>query len=174
MRKPLEPRSGRASVPDLAARLVLRLVLGLVLGLALSPPAAPAAAAASGEAGPITGHDLKAIHYVENAHGQLEEWTDRLLARLDRGLGAREPEPILDGRAALQTAKIRVTYAGYVDSERLAALFRELSEAHDARLEAVRARLAGADDEAHRALHRELDARVDELITRIRDWRTNP
>lgn len=169
MKKPPEPRPGRASVPGLAPRLALC----LVLCLALSTPAAPAAAAASGEAGPVSGHDLKAIHYVENAHGQLEEWTDRLLARLDRGLGARASEPILDGRADLQTAKIRVTYAGYVDSEPLAGLFRELSRAHTERLDMVRARLGGAGGPAHEAAYRDADARVDELINRIRDWRTN-
>lgn len=162
MRKHPEPRAGRAPALSLACALALA-------------PLPCAAAPAGGEtpgSGPLTGRDLKAIHYVENAHGQLEEWSERLLARLERGLGPRDPEPILDGRADLQTAKIRVTYAGYVDSPRLAALFRALAAAHVERLEAVRARLAGADG-SDGAAYRELDARVAELITRIRNWRTN-
>lgn len=149
----------------------------LAAGLfALSSAAVAAAAGADGTCASPTGHDLKAIGYVENAHGQLEEWRDRLAARLERGLGPRDPEPILDGRAALQTAKIAITYAGYVDSEPLAELLEELAAAHIARLVALRVRLedadrAGASPEARAATYLELDARIDELMSRVRDWR---
>ncbi len=107
----------------------------IVAAVALAAPEPTRAAEPVADESALASRHLKAIRYVENAHSQLEEFTDRLLARLERGLGARPSDPILDGRAELQTAKIRVTYAGYVKQDELAALFRELSAAHARRLE---------------------------------------
>ena len=118
----------------------------------------------------ITARDLKAIHYVENAHGQLEEFHLRLSSRLREGLGPRPADPVLDGRADLQAQKIRITYAGYAEDPRLKAALRELADAHQRRLEALRARLAGhaADTE-----DTELDERIRELARQIRNWRNH-
>lgn len=115
----------------------------------------------------ITGRDVKTIHYVENAHGQLDEFCERLLHRLDKGLGPREPDPVLDGRADLQVLKISVTYAGYTRSEPLAKVLTALAEAHQRRLDYVKSTVEGEVDWQRYA---ELDAPVQQLIKHIRTW----
>ena len=118
----------------------------------------------------ITGRDVKTVHYVENAHGQLDEFCERLLHRLERGLGPRDKDPVLDGRADLQVKKISVTYAGYTRSEPLANALAELAEAHQRRLDYVKTTIDGEVDWQRYA---ELDEPVQTLIRHIRTWSTS-
>ena len=97
---------------------------------------------------------LKTLGYVQNAHGQLDEWSLRLMARMGRGLGPRERDPILDGRADLQVKKIAVTYAGYTDNAALADVLAALATAHGRRLAAVTSMVGnGTDPETFAALN---------------------
>lgn len=119
------------------------------------------------ESAHINARDLKTLHYVENAHGQLEEWSGRLFARLKNGLGPREPDPMLDGRADLQVQKISVTYAGYTHTEPLARLLRELADAEQRRVDAVRKMIDEGPNEAAWAA---VNAPVQHIVNFIRDW----
>lgn len=116
---------------------------------------------------PVTARDLKTLQYMENAHGQLEEWTSRLFARLKRDLGPRQGEPVLDGRADLQVQKISVTYAGYTHNDALARLLRELADAEQRRVDTVRRMIREGPDEAAWAA---ADAPVQQIVKFIRDW----
>lgn len=179
------PRSPKLAPLALAALLAVAAAPAVSAGAAAAPPPEPTS---------IHPYDLKLIGYVENAHGQLDEFVARLLARLERDLGPREREPITDGRADLQVAKIRVTYAGRTKSPELAALFHQLADAHEARLARVRERLAAATGPAQPVgppagqaasaapavapdlaslSDDELDARVAHLISRVRNWRNS-
>lgn len=115
----------------------------------------------------ITSRDLKTLHYMENAHGQLEEWSRRLLSRLQRGSGPRDQDPILDGRADLQVKKIEVTYAGYTHTPELAEVLRRLAAAHLERLQALQRMVrTGADREQFN----ELDAPIQQLVGLMQSW----
>lgn len=144
----------------------------LVLALLVGPGSADArdegtALVASLKATDITARDLKTLHYVQNAHGQLDEWSFRLLARLQRGDGPRKRDPVFDGRADLQVKKIAVTYAGYTHSEPLRRTLIALVDAHERRLRALQAMLASeVDAEAFK----QLDAPVQELFTALHEW----
>jgi len=116
---------------------------------------------------PVTARDLKTLQYMENAHGQLEEWTSRLFARLKNGVGPRAPDPMLDGRADLQVQKISVTYAGYTHNEALARVLRELAEVEQRRVDAVREMIREGPDESAWAA---ADAPVQQIVQFIRDW----
>lgn len=143
---------------------------------ALCIAAATAAAAAGGSpedpcaalhATTIDARDLKTLQYVENAHGQLEEWASRLYARLNNDMGPRARDPVLDGRADLQVDKLRVTYAGYTHNDALARVLRKLAVAEKRRLDTVRAMIeTGPDDDAWSAV----DAPVQEIVAAIRNW----
>lgn len=112
--------------------------------------------------------DLKTIQYVENAHGQLDEWADRLVARLERGLGPRHSDPVLDGSARFQIKKLRITYAGYAHSPELVEAINALADAHEKRLDALDTMLSeGVDDARYRAV----SGQVDHVIHGIRSWR---
>ncbi len=115
----------------------------------------------------ITARDLKALHYVQNAHGQLDEWSFRLLSRLHKGQGPRSNDPILDGRADLQVQKIAVTYAGYTHSEPLRRTLLALADAHEKRLRVLQAMsVSEADTESFK----KLNAPVQELVAALRLW----
>ena len=116
----------------------------------------------------ISARDLKTLDYVENAHGQLEEWTGRLYHRLENGLGPREHDPLLDGRADLQVQKISVTYAGYTHNAALADVLHELSAAEQKRLDAVRRMI---DDGIDEKAWRDLSEPVHRYMTFLREWR---
>jgi hypothetical protein len=118
-------------------------------------------------AAPVTARDLKTLQYMENAHGQLEEWTSRLFSRLQNQLGPRAPDPMLDGRADLQVQKISVTYAGYTQTEPLARLLRDLADAEQRRVDTVRAMIREGPDESAWAA---ANAPVQQLVQFIRDW----
>ncbi|MBT8143804.1 MAG: hypothetical protein KJO55_03825 [Gammaproteobacteria bacterium] len=116
----------------------------------------------------LSAKDLKTIHYIENAHGQLDEWADRLVARLERGLGPRQSDPMLDGRARFQIKKLRITYAGYTHSPELVEAINVLADAHERRLNALDTMLRyGVDQTRYRAV----SAEVESVIRGIRSWR---
>lgn len=115
----------------------------------------------------ITARDLKALHYVQNAHGQLDEWSFRLLSRLHTGQGPRANDPIFDGRADLQVRKIAVTYAGYTKSEPLRRTLIALAGAHEKRLRVLQAMsVSGSDPETFK----KLNVPVQELVAELRKW----
>lgn len=115
----------------------------------------------------ITARDIKTLHYVQNAHGQLDEWSFRLLSRLHSGQGPREGDPIFDGRADLQVQKIAVTYAGYTRSAPLRNTLTALADAHEKRLRVLQAMtLSEVDAEKFR----KLNAPVQELVAALRKW----
>lgn len=146
------------------------LTAALLSALALTPVQAAAPdqhALASLSGVTITARDLKTLHYMENAHGQLEEWSRRLLSRLEQGMGPREKDPILDGRADLQVQKIAVTYAGYTKTPQLAVTLRQLADAHAKRLAALQRMVdAGAD----RTRYDSLDAPVQRVVAALNRW----
>lgn len=150
-------------------RLVLALSFLLTTHAIAGVEAVDVAATVATKTTGTTARDLKTIGYVENAHGQLDEWARRLLARTERGLGPREREPLLDGRARLQVAKLRVTYAGYTHSASLAAAIHALADAHEARLMQLEKSLAGAADPQAVAVTSDI---IDGAIAKIRNWRT--
>lgn len=115
----------------------------------------------------VSAKDIKTLHYVENAHSQLDEFCQRLLHRLDRGLGPRDSEPVLDGRADLQVKKISVTYAGYTKTKPLANALAQLADAHQRRLDYVKTALDGEVDWQRYA---EFDENVQVLMTELRKW----
>lgn len=112
--------------------------------------------------------DLKTMQYVENAHGQLDEWADRLVARLQSGLGPRQADPMLDGRARFQVKKLRITYAGYAHSPELIEAINVLADAHEQRLNALDTMLRYGVDQAR---YRAVSGEVDKVIRGIRSWR---
>ena len=115
----------------------------------------------------INARDLKTLHYVQNAHGQLDEWSFRLLSRLHTGQGPREKDPILDGRADLQVKKIAVTYAGYTHSPALKEMLAALAGAHEKRLRVLQAMtVSDVDPEKFK----KLNAPVQELVAALREW----
>lgn len=87
----------------------------------------------------LTPRDIAAIGYVENMHAQLEHWADSLITRLERGLGPRRTDPMLDGRAHFQVKKLRLTYPGYSQSPSLAKAIVLLAERHEQRLVQIEA-----------------------------------
>ena len=112
----------------------------------------------------IDARDLKTLHYMENAHGQLEEWSLRLLSRLELGRGPRDSDPILDGRADLQVKKLAITYASYTKNPQLADALRRLAAAHGQRLAALQSMVAeGPDRERYLALDREVQLIAQQL-----------
>lgn len=115
----------------------------------------------------ITSRDLKTLHYVQNAHGQLEEWSFRLLSRLQKGEGPRQRDPIFDGRADLQVQKIAVTYAGYTHSEPLRETLIALADAHEKRLRVLQAMTVS---EVDANTFKKLNAPVQELVAALREW----
>lgn len=115
----------------------------------------------------ITARDLKTLHYMENAHGQLEEWSKRLLSRLENGMGPRGKDPVLDGRADLQVQKIAITYASYTHNDALSDTLRYLAQAHRARLSALQSMVDAGPD---RQRFEMLSTPVTELITELRTW----
>ncbi len=123
--------------------------------------------AATLDAVAIDARDLKTLHYMENAHGQLEEWSLRLLSRLENGLGPRDDDPILNGRADLQVQKIAITYAGYTRTAPLGARLRDLAEAHQARLDALKRMVAAGPD---RSVYENHDAPVQAHVQTLRQW----
>lgn len=126
-----------------------------------------ATAVAALNARPIDARDLKTLHYLENAHGQLEEWSKRLLSRLENGMGPRTKDPVLDGRADLQVQKIQITYASYTKNHALSQSLQHLAQAHRDRLTALQAMVdSGADRNQFDAL----STPVNELITDLRTW----
>ncbi len=143
----------------------------LVLAMLGGPGSANAqegdALLASLQATEITARDLKALHYMQNAHGQLDEWSFRLLSRLQNGQGPRERDPIFDGRADLQVKKIAVTYAGYTHSEPLRQTLIALADAHEKRLRALQAMTV---NEVDAETFNKLNAPVRELVTALREW----
>ncbi|NND61085.1 MAG: hypothetical protein HKN49_12540 [Gammaproteobacteria bacterium] len=146
----------------------------MILVLALTGGAGSAGAKEEGatllaslNATEITARDLKALHYVQNAHGQLNEWSFRLLSRLHSGQGPRSNDPIFDGRADLQVKKIGVTYAGYTHSEPLRRTLAALAEAHAKRLRVLQA-MSVSDVDAKS--FKKLNAPVQELVTALREW----
>ncbi|NNF52004.1 MAG: hypothetical protein HKN59_06170 [Gammaproteobacteria bacterium] len=126
-----------------------------------------AAMLASLNATELTARDIKTLHYVQNAHGQLDEWSFRLLSRLKKGQGPREREPILDGRADLQVQKIAVTYAGYTHTDALKETLAALADAHEKRLRVLQA-MTVSDVDAER--FKKLNAPVQELVAALREW----
>lgn len=151
-----------------------RMSILMILVLVLAAGAAGASATderatmvASLNATEITARDLKALHYVQNAHGQLDEWSFRLLSRLHSGEGPRANDPIFDGRADLQVQKIAVTYAGYTKSEPLRRALIALAGAHEKRLRVLQAMsVSEADPETFK----KLNAPVQELVAELRKW----
>lgn len=115
----------------------------------------------------ISARDLKTLHYLQNAHGQLEEWSLRLLARLEQGLGPRSNEPIVNGRADLQVQKIAVTYAGYTQNPALSHALRAVADAHKKRLDGLKSMLQGG---VSRTTYQELDAPVQSLVATLQSW----
>lgn len=115
----------------------------------------------------LTARDIKTLHYVQNAHGQLDEWSFRLLSRLHTGQGPREREPILDGRADLQVQKIAVTYAGYTHSDALKETLSALADAHEKRLRVLQAMTVSEVDSEK---FKKLNAPVQELVAALREW----
>lgn len=115
----------------------------------------------------INARDLKALHYVQNAHGQLDEWSFRLLSRLQTGEGPRERDPIFDGRADLQVQKIAVTYAGYTHSAPLRNTLTALADAHEKRLRVLQA-MSVSEVDAEK--FKKLNAPVQELVAALREW----
>lgn len=111
--------------------------------------------------------DLKAVGYVENAHGQLDEWTNRLVSRLELGVGPRKSDPIIDGRSSLQVSKLRITYAGYAKSPAVIGAIYALADAHERRLA-----LAGQmlDSRVDRDSYAALSQDIEHLIQIIRTW----
>ncbi|NNF60520.1 MAG: hypothetical protein HKO55_03375 [Gammaproteobacteria bacterium] len=152
----------------------MRICLPFLLALLLMPASFASAGplhpvAASLQAAGIDARDLKAIGYVENAHGQIDEWSDRIIARLQQGMDARGNSPIVDGRARFQVQKLRVTYAGYTRNKALIDAINLLAAAHERRLDAVDEMLrSGVDEQRYEATSDE----VDELIAAIRNWRS--
>lgn len=132
----------------------------------LAEPSEPRVVAALDDV-TISAKDLKTLHYMQNAHGQLDEWSLRLLARLERGIGPRAHEPILDGRADLQVKKIAVTYALYAKTPELAATLQELADAHGDRLVALQRMVSEGPD---RGAYERLDQPVQEIVTALRNW----
>ncbi len=127
----------------------------------------PSETVAALNARPIDARDLKTLHYLENAHGQLEEWTSRLLSRLENGMGPRDKDPVLDGRADLQVQKIAITYASYTTNDALSHALKHLAQAHRIRLTALQTMVeTGAD----RNQFEELSTPVTELISELRTW----
>lgn len=146
--------------------LVLILVLGMSTG-SVDATQARGDLVASLQATEITARDLKTLHYVQNAHGQLDEWSLRLLSRLYKGEGPRERDPILDGRADLQVRKIAVTYAGYTHSEPLRTTLLALAEAHEKRLRVLQAMTISEFDAGKFS---KLNAPVQELVAALQKW----
>lgn len=146
-------------------------VLTMVCAVCASHAARAANASHSGQSvlveQPVNARDLKALHYMENAHGQLEEWSLRLLSRIELGMGPREREPILDGRAVLQVRKIAVTYSGFTRTPALAEALEKLAAAHKARLGAVQAMV---ETGVNRNLYEQLDSEVQDLVGQLRTW----
>lgn len=127
----------------------------------------PTETVAALNARPIDARDLKTLHYMENAHGQLEEWTGRLLSRLENGMGPRDKDPVLDGRADLQVQKIAITYASYTTNDALSHALKDLAHAHRIRLTALQTMVeTGAD----RNQIEGLSTPVTELISELRTW----
>lgn len=148
-----------------------KIFLAVLLSVALAPVTAKTQdvndVLAELSAAEITAKDVKTLHYVENAHGQLDEFCARLLHRLDRGLGPRESDPVLDGRADLQVKKISVTYAGYTKTKPLANALAQLADAHQRRLDYVKTTLDGEVDWQRYA---ELNEPVQALMNELRKW----
>lgn len=117
---------------------------------------------------PRTAHDLKAVTYIENAHSQLDEWGNRLVARLERGIGPRQSDPLVDGRARFQVKKLRVTYNRYAHSGALKKAINALADAHAARLDALDAMLN--TNVADTTRFAEATATVNQRIREIRNW----
>ncbi|NNF15093.1 MAG: hypothetical protein HKN70_00025 [Gammaproteobacteria bacterium] len=115
----------------------------------------------------INARDLKTLHYMENAHGQLEEWSNRLLSRLENGMGPRGKDPVLDGRADLQVQKIAITYASYTHNDALSETLRHVAQAHRTRLTALQSMVDAGPDRQQFEL---LSDSVNELITELRTW----
>ena len=115
----------------------------------------------------IDARDLKTLHYLENAHGQLEEWSNRLLSRLENGMGPRNKEPVLDGRADLQVQKIAITYASYTKNDVLSQALQHLAQAHRTRLTALQTMV---ETGANRNEFDELSTPVIQLINELRTW----
>lgn len=145
-------------------------LIALVLGV--SPAIAGASEGGSGplaelNATEITARDLKTLHYMQNAHGQLDEWSFRLISRLRKGEGPRARDPIFDGRADLQVKKIAVTYAGYTHSEPLRQSLIALADAHEKRLRALQA-MAASDVDINS--FEKLNAPVQQLVAALLEW----
>lgn len=117
----------------------------------------------------LTARDLKTLHYVENAHSQLELWATRLIARLEMGLAPRQNDPMLDGRAYFEVQKLRHTYAGTTRSPALASAIRQLADRHERRLAEIQGMMRFGVD---RAAFASTSHEVGHVIDAIRDWRS--
>jgi hypothetical protein len=119
-------------------------------------------------AAPLTRDDLKAFRRIENAHGQIQEWTAMLAARLRAGERPRQPDPALDGRAAGQIARMQEIYAGTAATPIVTRAFGALADADRARLRALSEMTTSVFDPTR---YHCLDAAVSRIWEAILTWR---